>query len=78
MVMPNVVKVKFYNQKIAFCKNDKFNLKKNLTVIVKTDRGLQFGIVTDLDPKDLIFNVQKKYITFHSYLVKVYGLTLKT
>ena len=53
MVMPNVVKVKFYNQKIAFCKNDKFNLKKNLTVIVKTDRGLQFGIVTDLDPKDI-------------------------
>lgn len=51
--MPNVVKVKFYNQKIIFCKNDKFNLKKNLTVIVKTDRGLQFGIVTDLDPKDI-------------------------
>ena len=53
MVMPNVVKIKFYNQKIAFCKNDKFNLKKNLTVIVKTDRGLQFGIVTDLEPKDI-------------------------
>lgn len=51
--MPNVVKVKFYNQKIIFCKNDKFNLKKNLTVIVKTDRGLQFGIVIDLDPKDI-------------------------
>ena len=53
MVMPNVVKIKFYNQKIAFCKNDKFNLKKNLIVIVKTDRGLQFGIVTDLEPKDI-------------------------
>lgn len=50
--MPNIVKVKFYNQKVVYCKNDKFNLKKNLTVIVKTDRGLQFGMVVDLEPKE--------------------------
>lgn len=46
--MCKYVKVQFYNNKIIYCKNDKFELKKNLTVIVKTDRGLQFGRVIEI------------------------------
>lgn len=53
MGMSNIVKVKFYNQKEVYCINEKFNLKKNLTVIVKTDRGLQFGMVVDLNPREI-------------------------
>ena len=42
----NIVEVKFdYDYFDLFYKNDKFNLKKNLTVIVNTDRGYQFGRV---------------------------------
>lgn len=54
MEMPSIVKVKFYNNKVVYCKNEKFNLKKNLTVIVKTERGLQFGMVIDLHPVEII------------------------
>ena len=46
----NVVGVTFkkYGKKYYFDAHD-FNLKKNLTVIVETERGLQFGtVVTDI------------------------------
>lgn len=49
--MSNIVKIEFYNKKIIYCKNDTFNLKKNLTVIVKTPRGLEFGFINELNPK---------------------------
>ena len=42
----NIIEVKFdYGCFDSFYKNDKLNLKKNLTVIVNTDRGYQFGKV---------------------------------
>lgn len=45
----NIVEVKFdYNNTISFFKNEKFNLKKNLTVIVNSDKGLQFGKVINI------------------------------
>lgn len=45
----NIVEVKFdYNKQTGFFRNNKFNLKKNLTVIVDSDRGLQFGKVVDV------------------------------
>lgn len=49
--LSNIVKIKFYNNKIVYCENKHLNLKRNLTVIVDTPRGLQFGMVTDLEPK---------------------------
>ena len=47
--MDNIVKIKFSNRKTTLCKNDKYDLKKKLTVIVKTERGLEFGTVVDLN-----------------------------
>ena len=45
----NIVEVKFDTSKqTEFFRNDKFNLKKNLTVIVDSDRGLQFGKVINI------------------------------
>ena len=42
----NIVEVEInYNHVNSFFRNDKFNLKKNLTVIVSTEKGLQFGKV---------------------------------
>ena len=50
--MCNIVKVEFYNKKTCCCKNDTLKLKKNLTVIVKTNRGLEFGFVSELEAKN--------------------------
>lgn len=50
--MQSVVKIEFYNKKYCYCKNDTLRLKKNLTVIVKTSRGLEFGFVSDLNPQN--------------------------
>jgi len=52
--MDNIVEVSFDNsQANCFFRNKITNLKKNLTVIVNTDRGLQFGkivrIIDDLE-----------------------------
>lgn len=45
----NIVEVKFDTSKqTEFFKNEKYNLKKNLTVIVDSDRGLQFGKVVNI------------------------------
>lgn len=45
----NIVEVKFdYNNTVSFFRNDKLNLKKNLTVIVDSDKGLQFGKVINI------------------------------
>ena len=45
----NVVEVRFdYNNSSAFFRNNDFNLKKNLTVIVDTDKGLQFGRIIQI------------------------------
>lgn len=45
----NIVEVKFdYNNTISFFRNNKLNLKNNLTVIVDTDKGLQFGKITKI------------------------------
>lgn len=42
----NIVEVNFdYNNTTTFFRNHKLNLKKNLTVIVNTEKGLQFGKV---------------------------------
>ena len=50
----NVVEVFFeYNHSTAFFKNQNLNLKSNLTIIVNTERGLQFGkvvrVISDID-----------------------------
>lgn len=52
--MHNIVKIEFYNKKYCYCQNDTLKLKKNLTVIVKTNRGLEFGFVSDLNPQNCI------------------------
>jgi len=45
----NVVAVKFDNKKdVNYFINEKLNLKKNLTVIVDSDRGYLFGTVVDI------------------------------
>ncbi len=45
----NIVEVQFdYNHSISLFKNDKLNLKKNLTVIVNTDKGYQFGKIVQI------------------------------
>lgn len=41
----NIVEVKFDNNKVVFCRNDKANVKENITVIANTDKGFQFGKV---------------------------------
>lgn len=45
----NIVEVKFdTSSQTEFFRNEKFNLKNNLTVIVDSDRGLQFGKVVNI------------------------------
>ncbi len=60
--MQKIVGVTFKeNGKISYCLVDKLRLKKNITVIVDTDRGLQFGkVVTDIKKIDEI-NSKKYY-----------------
>ena len=60
----NIVEVKFdYSKQTNFFRNNKFNLKNNITVIVDSDRGLQFGkvvnIIDDISEFDSVslFNV---------------------
>ncbi|MBR3161394.1 MAG: stage 0 sporulation protein [Bacilli bacterium] len=49
-----IVEVMFDDsKKTAFFKNYKFNLKKNLTVIVDGDRGLQFGKIVNIIDNDV-------------------------
>ena len=55
----NIVEVFFeYNKSTSFFRNNNLNIKNNLTVIVNTDRGLQFGkvirIITDLEQFDSV------------------------
>lgn len=63
----NIVEVKFdYNNQTGFFRNVDLDLKKNLTVIVDSDRGLQFGrvinIFDDISEFDSVslFNVVRK------------------
>jgi len=54
----NIVEVRFDDVKnTSFFKNEKLNLKKNLTVIVNSERGLMFGtvenVILDLSGFDL-------------------------
>lgn len=60
--MQKIVGVTFKeNGEISYCLVDKLRLKKNITVIVDTDRGLQFGkVVTDIKKIDEI-NSKKYY-----------------
>ena len=44
----NIVEVSFVNRKTSFFRNSKFNLRKNLTVIVDTEKGWQFGKVVNV------------------------------
>lgn len=47
MELYNFVKILFNNKKEEIFEVNQFNLKKNLSVIVETERGLQFGYVKD-------------------------------
>ena len=55
----NIVEVKFDNfGQTSFFRNDKFDLKNNLTVIVDSDRGYQFGkVINIIDDIDRFRNV---------------------
>ena len=45
----NIVEVKFDDKKeTSFYINERFNLKRNLTVVVESDRGLMFGTVISI------------------------------
>lgn len=57
--METIVKIEFSNKKTTLCKNDRFNLKRNLTVVVKTERGMEFGTVIDTN----VLNYDKKSIS---------------
>ena len=53
----NIVEVFFeYSKSSAFFRNNDLKLKNNLTVLVNTDRGIQFGkvinIITDVEQFD--------------------------
>ncbi|MEE3343507.1 MAG: regulatory iron-sulfur-containing complex subunit RicT [Bacilli bacterium] len=49
----NIVEVKFDDSiRTSFFKNNKFNLKNNLTIIVDGERGLQFGKVVKIIEDD--------------------------
>lgn len=53
----NVVEVKFdYSETSSFFKNSDLKLKNNLTVIVDTERGLQFGKVIHILPDSKQFD----------------------
>lgn len=51
MSLYNYVKVVFDNKKESYFEMKEFKLKKNLSVIVNTDRGLQFGYVKEFAEK---------------------------
>ena len=45
----NIVEVYFeFNNSFSFFRNNGLNLRKNLTVLVNTDKGIQFGKVVDI------------------------------
>ena len=45
----NIVEVYFeFNNSFSFFRNNGLNLRKNLTVLVNTDKGIQFGKVVDV------------------------------
>ena len=58
----NVVAVKFDNKKeVNYFKNEKLKLKKNLTVIVDSDRGYLFGTIVDIIDDVEGFNLDSLY-----------------
>ena len=58
----NVVAVKFDNKKeVNYFKNEKLKLKKNLTVIVDSDRGYLFGTIVDIINDVEGFNLDSLY-----------------
>ena len=58
----NVVAVKFDNKKeVNYFKNAKLKLKKNLTVIVDSDRGYLFGTIVDIIDDVEGFNLDSLY-----------------
>ena len=58
----NVVAVKFDNKKeVNYFKNAKLKLKKNLTVIVDSDRGYLFGTIVDIIDNVEGFNLDSLY-----------------
>ena len=58
----NVVAVKFDNKKeVNYFKNTKLKLKKNLTVIVDSDRGYLFGTIVDIIDDVEGFNLDSLY-----------------
>lgn len=60
--MYKYVKIQFYNNKSIICKKNNLNLKNNLTVIVKTERGLQFGRIIDFVNDDNLSNIDDNII----------------
>lgn len=50
--MVDVLGVTFKNNKIIYCSTANFDIKSNITVIVKTERGLLFGKVVG-EPKEI-------------------------
>lgn len=52
-MLMNIVEVSLGNVgQTGYFKNNKFNLKRNLTVVVETERGLQFGKVVNVLSND--------------------------
>lgn len=58
----NIVEVRFEpNGQTGFYKNEKFNLRNNLTVIVDSNRGLQFGKIINIIDDDSKFDNVELY-----------------
>lgn len=61
--MCNIVKIEFFNRKTCYCAVESYNLKLNLTVIVKNDKGLEFGTVVEfMKPEFEIVNSENNRI----------------
>ena len=60
----NIVEVKYdYNSSCEYFRNSKFDLKKNLTVVVDTDKGFQFGkVIHILEDVDSFNGVDLGYV----------------
>ena len=44
----NIVEVRFDNNNVVLCRNNNDNVRNNITVLVNTDKGVQFGKVVNI------------------------------
>ena len=50
----NIVEVRFDNNNVVLCRNNNDNVRNNITVLVNTDKGVQFGKIVNIFVKKKI------------------------